>query len=117
MKTEGNIIKNNRKINSVPNKNYFSEFINSINTLSSSIKEYYIVTKNTIQNKYTLIDSIEKDLNIILSTDDNLSEVFRDNFHKLKLNINIDSDENNPKFFFDDAKIIFKKMKDTHKIF
>ena len=115
MKTEGNIIKNNRKINSVPNKNYFSEFINSINTLSNSIKEYYIVTKNTIQNKYTLIDSIEKDLNIILSTDDNLSEVFRDNFHKLKLNI--DSDENNLKFFFDDAKIIFKKMKDTYQIF
>ena len=117
MKTEGNIIKNNRKIISAPNKNYYSEFINSINTLSNSIKEYYIVTHNTIQNKYILIELIEKELNMIFSTNtnDNLSEVLKDNFHKLKLNI--DSDGSNLKFFFDDAKAIFKKMKDTHQNF
>ena len=115
MKTEGNVIKNIRKKNIVPNKNYTTEFISSINTLSDSIKEYFIVTKNTIQNKNILIDSMEKELSMISSSDNNISEKFKENFNKLKVNIN--SDEKNLKFFFEDAKTIFKQMKDIHQNF
>ena len=112
MKTEGNMINNLSKSNLNTN-NFSSEFISYINTLSDSIKEYFKVTKNTIQNKNILIESIEKEFNSYQSLDNDFTNQVKDSL--LKLKINIDSDEKNLKFFFDDAKIIFKKMKDIHK--
>ena len=112
MKTEGNMINNLSKSN-LNSNNFSSEFISYINTLSDSIKEYFKVTKNTIQNKNILIESIEKEFNSYQSLDNDFTNQIKDSL--LKLKINIDSDEKNLKFFFDDAKIIFKKMKDIHK--
>ena len=103
------------------------DFVKNINTLSDSIKEYYKVTKNTNQNKTILLNAIEKKLNEsesisnILFSENNedynnvqsyneVSKKIIEFFIKLKENIN--SDQRNLFSFFEDAKIIFKKLKD-----
>jgi len=108
MKTEGNMINNLSKsyLNSNSN-NFSSEFISYINTLSDSIKEYFKVTKNTIQNKNILIELIEKEFNSYQSPDNDFTNQIKDNI--LKLKINIDSDEKNLKFFLMMQKSSLKK--------
>jgi len=103
------------------------DFVKYINTLSDSIKEYYKVSKNTNQNKIILLNAIEKKLNesesisnIIFNANNEdynnvqsyneVSTKINEFFIKLKENVN--SDERNLASFFEDAKIIFRKMKD-----
>ena len=104
------------------------EFVNYINTLSDSIREYYKVSKNISKNKTILVNSIENDVNLsesILFNEDNaiinkaqsianLTENMKKNLSKLKLNSN--SGDKNLIHFFEDAKVIFKKMKDKRKL-
>ena len=127
MKTEANEIIIN-KMNLDLNEDFLNDdFVKNINTLSDSIKEYYKVTKNTNQNKTILLNAIEKKLNEsesiynILFSENNedynnvqsyneVSKKIIEFFIKLKENIN--SDQRNLFSFFEDAKIIFKKLKD-----
>ena len=104
------------------------EFVNYINTLSDSIREYYKVSKNISKNKTFLVNSIENDVSIsesILFNEDNITinksqsianitENIKNNLSKLKLNVN--SGDKNLMRFFEDAKVIFKKMKDKRKL-
>ena len=97
------------------NSNHLSEeFISNINTLSDSIKEYYTVSKNTNKNINILFCSIENEIilknNILKNT---FSDKFKDSLLKLKYNIK--SEENNLSSFFNDAKILFKRMRKLHQ--
>ena len=127
MKTEANEIINS-KMNLNLNEDYLNDdFVKYINTLSDSIKEYYKVSKNTNQNKAILLTVIEKKLNesesisnILFNEnneDDNNVQSYNEVSKKIieffiKLKENVNSDERNLLSFFEDAKIIFKKMKD-----
>ena len=127
MNTEPNAL-NLKKINShdiILNE----EFIGLINTLSDSIKEFYKVSKNVNKNKNMLLSLAEGQVNISdtvlnkISKDEinyeeinslsNLIEKLRDIFNKLQLNII--SEEKNLIFFFEDAKVLFKKMKEKRQ--
>ena len=104
-------------------------FINYINILSDSIKEFYKVSKNVSKNKNVLIVFAQKevnDLDFILNNITQTNPIYNDNnsfniileklreiFKKMQLNIN--SEEKNLNFFFEDAKILFKKMKDKRQ--
>ena len=104
------------------------EFVNYINSLSDSIREYYKVSKNITKNKTILVNAIENEVNLsesILFNEDNTTmnkaqslanatENIKKNLSKLKLNVN--SGEKNLLLFFEDAKVIFKKMKDKRKL-
>ena len=107
---------------------YDTEFIVYINSLSKSIKEYYEVTKNIIINKKLLINLVEEELNASKSIIDkikkeknfnqiNLFNSYNENIKKIfnKLKININSEEKNISFFFNDAKIIFSKLKEKRQ--
>ena len=125
MKTESNEIIPN-KLNLNLNEDFLNEkFVKYINNLSDSIKEYYKLSTNN--NIYTtiLVNDIEKVLNssapisnIIYNINNvpshnEVSKKINENFKKLKENIN--SEELNLKKFFEDAKFIFKKMKNKRK--
>jgi len=104
------------------------EFVNYINTLSDSIREYYKVSKIIIRNKTILVNLIENDIslsesinfnedNTTINKDQsiaNLKESIKKNLSKLKLNV--DSGNKNLTHFFEDAKVIFKKMKDKRNL-
>jgi len=104
------------------------EFVNYINTLSDSIREYYKVSKNITKNKNILVNSLENDISLsesIMFNEDNtainkaqtlssLTEKIKKSLSKLKVNVN--SGEKNLLKFFDDAKVIFKIMKDKRKL-
>ena len=126
------ILKMKTEVNEkIPNKvnEYFLkvDFVKYINNLSDSIKEYYKLSKNTSINKTIIVNDIEKELNVPESISNikfninneayknvqsynEVSKKINENFKKLKENINLE--EINLKKFFEDAKIIFKKMKD-----
>ena len=125
MKTESNEIIPN-KLNLNLNEDFLNEkFVKYINNLSDSIKEYYKLSTNN--NIYTtiLVNDIEKVLNSSAPTSNiiyninnvpshnEVSKKINENFKKLKENIN--SEELNLKKFFEDAKFIFKKMKNKRK--
>ena len=125
MKTESNEIIPN-KLNLNLNEDFLNEkFVKYINNLSDSIKEYYKLSTNN--NIYTtiLVNDLEKVLNssapisnIIYNINNvpshnEVSKKINENFKKLKENIN--SEELNLKKFFEDAKFIFKKMKNKRK--
>ena len=131
IKTEPNI-QNSKSLNSNKNSNdavFNEEFIGLINTLSDSIKEFYKVSKNVNKNKNMLISLAEGEINLTETIIDKISkkesnpeeinslntitEKLRDIFNKLQLNII--SDEKNLIFFFEDAKILFKKMKEKRQ--
>jgi DNA repair exonuclease SbcCD ATPase subunit len=102
--TEGN------EGNSSQNKLLFNdEFVSYINSLSDSIKEYFKVTSNVNKNKNILINSLESDLISLMEFQTNESKKVKDTISLLKLEIN--SDEKNLSLFFEDMKILFKKMK------
>lgn len=102
---EGNQNKKNQ------NKVFFNdEFISYINSLSDSIKEYFKVTSNINKNKNILINSLENELNSSVEIPNNISKKIQDIVSALKNEIN--SADKNLSLFFDDMKIIFKKMKD-----
>ena len=96
--------------NSSQNKLLFNdEFVSYINSLSDSIKEYFKVTSNVNKNKNILINSLESDLMSLMEFQTNESKKVKDTISLLKLEIN--SDEKNLSLFFEDMKILFKKMK------
>ena len=88
------------------------EFVSYINSLSDSIKEYFKVTSNINKNKNILINSLESELNS-LEIPNNISKKLNDTISVLKMEIN--SADNNLSLFFEDMKIIFKKMKEKHQ--
>ena len=124
MKTEPNE-KIPHKFNLNSNECYLNDdFVKYINSLSDSIKKYNKVSNNIINiNKTILVNTIEKELNSPesifninniaynnIQSNNEISTKIYENFTKLKENVN--SEEINLKKFFEDAKIIFKKMKD-----
>ena len=103
---------------------YDLEFIGTINGLNESIKEYYKVSKHNIKETNNFLNFFEKDwkaLNdLINETPDknlpNKSELIFQEMNKLEsivnqLKKNSDSNDMNLNLFFDDAKILFKKLK------
>ena len=94
--------------------------INIINTISSSIKEYYKACTKNLENKNDLINDMEdniekfnqnledkKDINELKELILNIKEI------SYQLKLNIKSDENNILDFFDDAKILFQRLKNS----
>ena len=105
------------------------ELINLINILLDSIKEYYKTCRNSLDNKNTLLSSIDVKYNklesylsdIILNNIDNnqLNQII-DTIPKLKeisdkLKLYFVSDEKKLTSFFENAKILSKKMKTIHQ--
>ena len=102
-----------------------------INILSDSIKEYYKVNKNINKNESILVNSCKNEINnsklIINSilkegiTNNKINSYnavinkLGDILHNLQLNIN--SNEKNLGSFFEDAKILFKKIKEQRHTF
>ena len=131
MKTEEKEKNSSSKPKSKLNQsNLTNEIISYINNLSDSIREYCKVSKNINKNKNILINSIENELNAsesilntifnensldlnLIESYKNISKKTKETFNKLKLNIN--SEDKNLTCFFEDAKIIFKKMKDRRQ--
>jgi len=132
MKAE-DIDKISNKMNLNLNEDFLNDdFIKYINALSESIKEYYKVTKNTNQNKIVLLNIIEKKLNESESISNIIFNVNNEDYNNVqsyyeltkktieffqKLKENVHSDEKNLSSFFEDAKLIFKKMKDYRQEF
>ena len=132
MKVE-DIDKISNKMNLNLNEDFLNDdFIKYINALSESIKEYYKVTKNTNQNKIVLLNIIEKKLNESESISNIIFNVNNEDYNNIqsyyeltkktieffkKLKENVHSDEKNLSSFFEDAKLIFKKMKDYRQEF
>ena len=101
-----------------------SEFVTLINTLSKAILEFYNVSKNISLNKDVLINYGKKELksennsniNAINGNNDrkenniklikNLTDIFNE------LEFNNKSQRNNLLNFFEDSKILFKKLKE-----
>ena len=95
------------------------EFIGYINSLSSAILEYCKVSKNIAKNKEMLINFAKNELNkqeeilgysIKESSMNVLIKLLYEVFNKIEYNNK--SEENNLQSFFNDAKILFKKLKD-----
>ena len=107
MKTERDE-KSPKKYNLIINEdNLKNKFVKYINTLSESIKEYYKVSTNIIQNENILINILEGELFKIIQKK-NKKEI-QEILNKIKININ--SGKANLMNFFEDAKIVFKEMK------
>ena len=105
----------------------YDDFVKYLNTLSDSIWEYYKVSKNTNQNKTILLNAIEKQLNesesisnfIFIDNNEDNNNVQSNNEESkkiieflIKLKENVNSDERNLLSFFEDTKILIKKLKD-----
>ena len=116
--------KGNSQIVSLKEPIFNNEFINHINTLVDSIKEYYKVSKNIIKNEKVLVNSVEIGINESQSTINKIinEEVYLNHiniYNKIienlittlnKLQVNIKSSEKNLLFFFEDAKVLCRKM-------
>ena len=104
------------------------KFIKNINSLSKAILEFYKVSKNIYTNKELLINFGKKEINIDELTKNNkfnekpenmkinvreliktLNEIF------IKLEINNKSQQINLSNFFEDAKIIFKRLRENRQ--
>lgn len=101
---------------------YDDDFVSLINGLNESIKEYYKVSKNNIQEANSFIlfyekqgIAIQKLMDEIASTNsyEKISEFFEQipkiNEIMSQLQLNANSNEKNLNLFFEDAKILFKK--------
>ena len=112
--------------NAIINETLFNtEFIGYINTLSKAILEFYKVSKNINLNKDLLINYGKKELSnqnifkdsLINGNGDNNNEF---NFELIKtlneifneLEYNNKSQQNNLSNFFEDSKILFKKLRE-----
>jgi hypothetical protein len=129
MNTEPNIGIKSKEI-MTPKALINDSLIEYINTLSDSIREYYKVSKNVNKNKNMLVNLAENEINkskLVLNDIFNKKEInendinsfntiiakINDIFDKIKLNIV--SEDNNLIYFFEDAKILFKKMKEKRQ--
>ena len=110
------------------NQIYDEEFVNLINSLNDSIKEYYKVSKNNITEANTILISYDQQaqsiinlMNLMVNTSsyDRLNELFGQIPRVLEvikqMKINTNSNNNNLTLFFDDAKILFKSMRFKRK--
>ena len=116
--------KSQEKIIRTENNIYDDEFVSLINSLNESIKEYYKVSHQNILEVNSFISyyqvqnqSIQMLINEIINTNqyERISETF-DSINKMEdimtqLKMNSNSTEKNLNLFFEDAKILFKKMK------
>ena len=127
MQTETNTIKKKNSFNNQPLLN--SEFIGYINTLSKAILDFYNVSKNINLNKDVLINFGKKELNsenISNTNTNNENNNTKDNNIRLiknltdifnELDFNNKSQTNNLLNFFEDSKILFKKLREKrHEI-
>ena len=113
MKTEGND-ENIRHFESGGSEDLLgNSFISYINILSDSIKEYYKISIDIIENKMVLFNKIQSE--IYSSIPSMHQKKFPDLLKNLKVNIELS--KINLYNFFDDAKILFKKMKDYQNSF
>ena len=118
----------NQGISNKHNELYDNDFVNLINGLNESIKEYYKVSKNNITEANSFLSYYEQQGQEIQALIDDISnsnsyqrinEVFEqipkisEIMYQLKMNTN--SNEKNLNLFFEDAKILFKKMKFQRK--
>ena len=103
---------------------YSNEFVNLINALLDSIKEYNKVSKNITKNERVLINSAENwiknsqsVINKIINEEIDLNQI--NLYNKIienliitlnKFEVNINSSEKNLLYFFEDAKVLFRKM-------
>ena len=127
MKTEAN--ESYRQISKFKEIILDDEFIGYINTLSDSIKEFYKVSKNVNKNINILFKLAEDELNnsesVInsflrqqinindISSISGINERLRDILGNLQMNLL--SEEKNINFFFEDAKLLFKNMKEKRQ--
>ena len=97
------------------------EFIGYINSLSKAILEFYKVSKNIHANKDLLISSGKNELNsdeiLNNNTDNNILNELINTLNEIfnKLEFNNKSQENNLSIFFEDARIIFKKLREKRQ--
>ena len=107
---------------------YDDEFVLLINRLNESIKEYYKVTKNNITDASSVLSfyedqgkSIQELLEQIMNQNasveinDMIEQFSKINDIMTQLQINAFSNEKNLNLFFEDAKILFRKMKMKRK--
>ena len=101
------------------------EFISLINGLNDSIKNYFKECKLNILENISIIkyyeehnNSLEKSIYNILNSEknQNINELFIEKFKQIneyinQLKINNNFSKKNLDFFFEEAKIFFKKMK------
>ena len=100
---------------------YNEEFVNLINGLNESIKEYYKVSKYNVketdkflsifENEWKLIENSLKEINSSEEINKILVKVNQSESLIGQLQQNSLSNDKNLNLFFEDAKIIFKKMK------
>ena len=127
MKTEpDDRLSQKRQLNKTINDD---NFVNLINILSDSIREYFKVTINVNKNESILLNSCKKEINNsesiinnILSEEINNSKInsYNSVINTLReilknLQLNILSNQKNLTFFFEDAKVLFKKMKEERQ--
>ena len=116
--------KSPQRITRTENNIYDDEFVILINGLNESIKEYYKVSSHNISETNTFISYFEEkvqEIQMLINeiTNTNQYERINEFFEKInkmeeimtQLQMNSDSSEKNLKLFFEDAKILFKKMK------
>ena len=123
--SEGNIKQEQKEIN-LFNIIYDDDFVSLINGLSSTIKDYYKLTKLNINETTSFHNFLEKE-NLILKntinemnktnslnkTNDLLSSIEKINETKINLEDTNKENEKNLIKFLDNAKTFFKKMKQT----
>ena len=100
---------NESNLNSNQNQNklYMKEdFISCINSISDSIKNLWMLTTNINKKENNLINTLEKET---ISSPINIESI-KNNISKLKIEMNLS--RKNFSTFFENMKIIFKKMKD-----
>ena len=117
--------RNSLRVNNRNNKNIYDEdFVSLINTLNESIKEYYKVSRNNIVEANSFISFYEqqgKKLQLLTDEIPNsnsyerineiLEQIPKINEIMSQLKMNTNSNEKNLILFFEDAKVLFKKMK------
>ena len=121
------MINNQERMNKITQV-YDDEFISLINGLNESIKEYYKVSRNNINEANSFLSfyeqqgkSIQTLMDEIINSNsyDRINEVFEQipkiNEIMAQLQMNSNSNEHNLNLFFEDAKILFKKMKIMRK--
>ena len=118
------IPKNRMSISRTENNIYDDEFVSLINCLNESIKEYYKVSRHNITEVNTNISFYEEQVQAIQIHIDKITnkiqyEKINELYEKInkmeeivsQLKMNSNSNEKNLNLFFDDAKILFRKMK------
>ena len=119
---------NQEKVNKYTNQIYDDEFVSLINGLNESIKEYYKVSRNNIAEANNFLSFYEQQGQAIQSLMDEIinsnsyeriNEIFEQipkiNDIMSQIQNNTNSNEKNLNLFFEDAKMLFKKMKIKRK--